>query len=387
MTLEAFTAAARERGFGPGQAERAYREIFRDGKLEAFADRGRIIARVSIAPIVRELSEEVAEGVTTKFLQELKGPGIGDRRPGTPDAQHHDGRSPIPSPPLTTESVIIPMRGRTGTHTHTLCVSSQVGCAMGCRFCETAQMGLVRSLTAEEIVGQWWAATHLKNARIDNIVFMGMGEPLDNIDEVIRAIAALTDHNGAGVAMSRITISTVGRVDGLRKLDEVVKREGWRRLGLAVSVNAPNDDVRDDLMPINRKWDMAELRDALLNFRRGSHRKICFEYVVIPGVNDDREHARQLAAYLEPFTKPTAGRTGKSPVGLVNVIPYNPRRDSPWPAPTEESVDQFMSWLTDDGLFVKRRRTKGRAMMGACGQLGAAEIRRRKYVGITVGDG
>ena len=138
-------------------------------------------------------------------------------------------------------------------------------------------------------------------------------------------------------------------------------------------------------MPINRRWDMAELRDALLGFRRGSHRKLCFEYVLIPGVNDERIHARELADYLSPFTRPSPGSTGKSPAGLVNVIPYNPRRDSPWPAPTEASVEQFMGWLTDDGVFVKRRRTKGRAMMGACGQLGAAEIRRRKYVGLSVG--
>ena len=125
---------------------------------------------------------------------------------------------------------------------------------------------------------------------------------------------------------------------------------------------------------------MADLREALLGFRRGANRKLCFEYVLIPGVNDAREHARELADYLTPFK----ARPGRSPTGLVNVIPYNPRRDSPWPAPTEESVDRFMSWLTEDGLYVKRRRTKGRAMMGACGQLGTAEIRKRRYVPLSV---
>ncbi|MEM7756195.1 MAG: radical SAM protein [Planctomycetota bacterium] len=389
FTLEGFSQAVRTLDAGAGQAERAYKQIFREGRVEGTANRGRVIARVCVPPIVKQLREDVPEGETIKFVQRLDAMPkperviAEDRRKraidGHPlgalagdDRVHH----------LDIESVIIPMVGRSGTRTHTLCVSSQVGCAMGCGFCETAQMGLIRSLTAEEIVGQWWAATFLLGKQIDNIVFMGMGEPLDNIDEVIRAIGVLADHNGACVPMSRITVSTVGRIDGLRKLDEVVKREGWRRLGLAVSINAPNDTVRDDLMPVNRGMPMAELREVLLGFRRGCARKICFEYVLIPGVNDAREHASQLAEYLDPF-KGIAGV--RSPLGLVNVIPYNPRRDSPWPAPTEERVTEFMRWLSDDGLFVKRRRTKGRAMMGACGQLGTASIRKRKYVPLTTG--
>jgi len=387
FTRDGFAEAARALGVTRGQADRAYAQVFREGRPEGTADRGRVIARAVVAPLVTQLREEVSEGETIKFVQRL------DTMPRPERVMAKDRRNrAIDGHPLGAlagddrvrhldiESVVIPMVGRTGTRTHTLCVSSQVGCAMGCGFCETAQMGLIRSLTAEEIVGQWWAATHTLGKTIDNIVFMGMGEPLDNIDEVIRAIAALTDHGGAGVPMSRITVSTVGRIDGLKKLDEVVKREGWRRLGLAVSINAPNDAVRDELMPVNRGMPMPELRDALLSFRRGCGRKICFEYVLIPGVNDAREHARQLADYLEPF-KGVAGV--RSPLGLVNVIPYNPRRDSPWPAPTEQSVIDFMRWLTEDGLFVKRRRTKGRAMMGACGQLGSASIRGRKFVPVT----
>ena len=381
LTLEGFTGRAAQRGFGPGQAARAYRQILREGRAEAFADRGRPIARARVAPIVTELAEDVPEGITTKFVQRLDtmprpadtGRSI-DRHHLGALAGHDDARH------LDIESVIIPMVGRTGRRTHTLCVSSQVGCAMGCGFCETAQMGLVRSLTAEEIVGQWWAARHVKRTPIDNIVFMGMGEPLDNPREVVRAIEVLTDHNGPAIPMSRITISTVGRVDGLRLLAERVREHGWHRLGLAVSINAPNDRVRDGLMPVNRRYGMDELRETLLDFRRGSNRKLCFEYVLIPGVNDDRDHARQLADYLEPF----AAREGRSPTGLVNVIPYNPRRGSPWPAPEEQAVQEFIAWLAEDGLYVKRRRTKGRAMMGACGQLGTAEIRGRKLVGVTI---
>jgi 23S rRNA (adenine2503-C2)-methyltransferase len=133
-------------------------------------------------------------------------------------------------------------------------------------------------------------------------------------------------------------------------------------------------------MPVNRGMPMAELRDALLGLRRAGSRKICFEYVLIPGVNDRPEHAEQLAEYLEPFKAVPGQRSAR---GLVNVIPYNPRRDSPWPAPEEGAVVDFMGWLSERGLFVKRRRTKGRAMMGACGQLGAAHIRQRKFVPLT----
>ena len=292
---------------------------------------------------------------------------------------------------LDIESVVIPMIGKTGRKTHTLCVSSQIGCAMACEFCETAQMGLIRSLTAQEIVGQWWAATHAlampegespateDGARrlIDNIVFMGMGEPLDNFDAVIDAIACLTDDRGPGVAMSNVTISTVGRVDGLKRLVEVVRQPGWKRLGLALSVNAPNDAVRDELMPINRKWDMAELQQVMRELVEvRASRKILFEYVLIPGVNDSDEHAQDLFEWLRPFTR----HENPSHIGLLNVIPYNPRRDSPWPAPDEDKVKHFVDLLIDKGVFVKRRRTKGRDQMAACGQLGTAEIRKRKFI-------
>ncbi|HHN77088.1 MAG TPA: hypothetical protein ENK11_00230 [Phycisphaerales bacterium] len=176
--------------------------------------------------------------------------------------------------------------------------------------------------------------------------------------------------------MSSITISTVGRVDGLRRLVDVVQQPGWKRLGLALSVNAPNDEIRNRIMPINKRWGMEELREVMeeLVRVRGS-RKILFEYVLIPGVNDADEHADELAEWLRPFTR-TAEH---GHIGLLNVIPYNPRRDSPWPAPDEAEVKRFVDRLASRGVFVKRRRTKGRNQMAACGQLGSAEIRRRKY--------
>ena len=354
LTQKQFSARAAELGRGPGQAVRDYQRVFRDGLLEEGA------AKINLAPIVRELFEDNEDGPTVKFVQQ-----VDPVEPGTP--------------PLEIESVIIPMIVRTGAHSRTLCVSSQVGCALGCEFCETAQMGLMRNLTAAEIVGQWFAATHLKNVTIRNIVFMGMGEPMDNLDEVIQAIRVLTDHNGAAVPMNRITVSTVGRIDGLGRLGELMRQPGWHRLGISVSVNAPNDEIRSTIMPINRSAPMAELRQALLDLPGSNRRKIVIGYVLIPGVNDAPEHAAELADFLAPF-----GLTGsdRSPRGLVNVIPYNPRRDSPWRAPTEDEIDRFVTWLMENRMFVKRRRTKGRTQMAGCGQLGNPGIRKRKFVEI-----
>jgi 23S rRNA (adenine2503-C2)-methyltransferase len=272
---------------------------------------------------------------------------------------------------LETESVVIPMQHKRGL-THTLCVSSQVGCAMGCGFCETAQMGLIRSLTVGEIVDQWVAATHALGATITNMVFMGMGEPLDNLDAVLGAIEVLTDHDGPSVAMSRISVSTVGRLDGLARLRERVAQRGWKRLNLAVSINAPNDEIRSRIMPINRSMPLADLVAAMRDWPMRPGGAICAEYVLIPGVNDADAHADELAALLKDVRC------------CVNVIPYNPRRNSPWEAPTEESVWRFLRRLEANGQFCKRRVTKGRTSMAACGQLGNEGIRGRKLVGVTV---
>lgn len=320
-----------------------YRALFREGQTEQDG----LVVRVPA--IVRLAHADCPEGRVTKFV--LRVP----RRPG----QREDAPGA-----LETESVLIPMVGRRGRLTWTLCVSSQVGCARGCVFCETAQMGLVRSLSAAEIVAQWFVATHRLGARPRNVVFMGMGEPMDNLDAVISAIAVLIDTNGAGVAVSRITVSTVGRVDGIRRLAEQVRRPGWHRLNLAVSLNAPDDALRGRLMPIARRHSLAELRAALEAWPRYGGAKFCIQYVLIPGVNDAPAHARALAEYVRGLP------------ACVNVIPYNPRRDSPWPAPEEHAVVAFMRELIAAGVFVKRRRTKGREMMGACGQLGNPAMRR-----------
>ncbi|MCL4221220.1 MAG: 23S rRNA (adenine(2503)-C(2))-methyltransferase RlmN [Phycisphaerales bacterium] len=367
MTLDQFRLAAAGLGLGPHQALHAYRRIFRENRPATTA--GRLWAQANPGPIVHALEEQTPEGPTVKFLQQVSGVQSGtlSTRPGFDT--------------LTVESVLIPMIGRLGKRSYTLCLSSQVGCAMGCTFCETAQMGLIRSLTAAEIVAQWFAATHLLDhaeARdIRNLVFMGMGEPMDNLDAVLQAIRVLCDSNGPALGASNITISTVGRIDGIRRLAEFTRELGFHRLGLAISINAPNDHIRSQIMPINRSSPMAELRDALLAYPMRSGGKFCFEYVLIPGVNDGPEHARQLADYLAPFGKWTRDTL---PLGVLNLIPYNPRHRSPWPAPTEESVESFLAHLVELGVYAKRRRTKGRQMMGACGQLGARHIRSRRVV-------
>ncbi len=337
---------------------------------------------VPVAPVVREHRSESGEGTVVKFCQRVPGP------PGAPADKAYE-----------TESVLIPMIGKKRVRSYTLCVSSQVGCAMGCVFCQTAQMGLIRSLSAEEIVAQWFAARHLVSrpdpeAAIANIVFMGMGEPTDNLDEVIRAVSVLIDHRGPSIATSKITISTVGNPAGIARLAEVVKRPGWHRLGLALSLNAPNDEVRSKIMPVNRAWPLASLRAALGHWPLHGGAHLCLEYVLIPGVNDAPEHADELASFVlgeeyearAPGSRRNVPRYAGAPLkGLVNVIPYNPRDHSPWPAPSEEMIVDFVARLTATSVYVKRRRTKGRDQMAACGQLGNPALRRTR-VGVTVGE-
>jgi 23S rRNA (adenine2503-C2)-methyltransferase len=338
-----------------------YSRVFRDGAEGPGLVRPRVM---------RESRSESPDGVVTKFLLEV------------PAAARVGLEARLP-PGLETESVLIPMVGRKRRLTYTLCVSSQVGCAMGCTFCETAQMGLIRHLTAGEIVAQWWAATHILKHTVSNIVFMGMGEPLDNFDNVIAAIGVLADHRGAALPTSKVTISTVGRLDGLGKLKEKIAEPGWHRLNLAVSLNAPNDAVRSAIMPINRGMPMGELQKVLIDWPQYGGGKICVEYVLIPGVNDAPEHVQQIADFLKPIN--ARGRP-EMPRCLLNLIPYNPRRNSPWPAPEEAHVDRFLAALRDAGVYAKRRRTKGRDMMGACGQLGNERIRRRKFVEVGIGE-
>ncbi|MDI1288455.1 MAG: 23S rRNA (adenine(2503)-C(2))-methyltransferase RlmN [bacterium] len=351
---------------GRDGAMAAYRRMFRNAELSA---PGPNVGTVEVPPVVEILREDCAEGEVVKFLTRIKRDASGDASGGA-------GRLPDD---VTIESVLIPMIGTSRVSTYTLCVSSQVGCAMGCGFCETAQMGLIRSLTAGEIVSQWFHAVHTIGIRPKNLVFMGMGEPMDNYDNVMQAVSVLKDHNGPHVALSSITISTVGRIDGIRKMAEQIKKPGWHRLQLALSLNASNDTVRDSIMPVNRKWNIEDLKRELQAWPKFAGNKLCIEYVLIPGVNDSVQHLDELAIFMAGFRE----ERGK-PRGVLNLIPYNPRRNSPWPAPDEAHVIWFLQGLIDRGVFAKRRRTKGREMMGACGQLGSEHIRHRRLIAPTI---
>ncbi len=247
------------------------------------------------------------------------------------------------------ESVVIPMK-----YAATLCISSQVGCRMGCSFCQTGRMGLVRNLTPEEIVAQVFTAKTLMGYPIRNLVFMGMGEPLDNFDNVLAAIQILSDDAGLAIAKSRITISTSGRIDGIKRL----KKEADPAIKLAISVNAPNDAIRTKLMPVNRRYNMAALKEALIDYGR----PLLAEYVLIQGINDSLQAAEELSAWLQ-------GLHAK-----VNLIPYNPQSNPRFQPPHPVVVEAFMTHLRRLGHHTLLRTTKGDAIMAACGQLGGLSI-------------
>lgn len=256
-----------------------------------------------------------------------------------------------------TESVIIPM-----AEWDTLCISSQVGCSRGCVFCETARMGLLRNLTTEEIISQWAAVRFHIGKSPRNIVFMGMGEPFDNFDSVIKSIDILSDQRGAGIPKRRISISTSGHVDGIRKLTELEHKypeRAYRTLHLAVSLNAPDDVIRNSLMPINRIWPMSELKAALVDApQSGIKDSLYFEYVLIPGVNDDVRHAEKIVEWMD-------GLTAK-----VNLIPYHPTGASIWTEPDEESVNRFHKTIRSSGRECRTRASRGKGIDAACGMLG-----------------
>lgn len=259
---------------------------------------------------------------------------------------------------LELESVRIPMGG----DRYTLCLSSQVGCKLACGFCETGKMGLLRHLTVPEIVGQVVVARSLGKP-IRNLVFMGMGEPLDNVDNLVGALAVLNDKYGLSYGQERITVCTAGIPAGLERL----ARLGWKRLDLSISLNAATDPLRDRLMPINKRHPLAELQAALVAYPRRKSFVYAINYCLMPGINDTQGDAQAVADFCRPL-----GRA------LVNLIPYNPGSAPLTRAPEEAEIDRFLTWLKDAGALVRRRVTKGRSMMAACGQLGNVELRRQR---------
>jgi 23S rRNA (adenine2503-C2)-methyltransferase len=262
----------------------------------------------------------------------------------------------------TVHAVLMPDEDRL-----TLCVSTQVGCGFGCAFCFTGTMGLVRNLTAGEIVGQVFAAREVAGAeRLTHVVYMGMGEPLANYAATVKSLRILTDPRGFGFSPRRITVSTVGLVQGIEKL----ARESLR-VRLAISLHAATDEVRSRLMPVNRGGGLDELLAACRRFPLPVRQRMTFEYVLLDGVNDSLEDARRLARRL-------GGIRAK-----VNLIPFNGWSDSGFRRPTLERIEAFQDALLDAGLLATVRWSKGEDVGAACGQLQTTERRKlqREAVG------
>jgi len=253
------------------------------------------------------------------------------------------------------EAVHMPRRD--GDPRVTFYLSSQVGCALGCTFCATGAMGIVRNLTAGEILGQVLTLMrHLGPSRGDLLflLFMGMGEPLHNLDHVHRAIRVLCHPAGAGLSARRITVSTAGLVAGIERLARLEPRPQ-----LAVSINATTDAARSATMPVNRAWGLARLRQALDDWGLKRHERFLFEYVLLAGVNDTPEDADRLAAWLGELRHRHN----------VNLIPMNEHAHSSFAQPPEERLQAFARRLRERGCFVSVRRSRSRDVQGACGQL------------------
>ena len=247
------------------------------------------------------------------------------------------------------ESVFIP-----DTPAMTFCLSTQAGCAMGCAFCLTGKMGLIRNLTAGEIVAQIrvLAAALDFTGRTFNIVLMGMGEPLHNYDETMKALRIMTDPHGLAIPARRITLSTVGLLPALKRLAQEPLMPN-----LAISLNAHNDLQRGQLVPLARKYGIAEIIEVCRTFPLKSRSRITFEYVLLAGVNDGPRDARAL------------GRLLRGLKAKVNLIPLNAAAGIPYQRPSDVAIDGFARILADDGLIVSVRKSRGRDIRAACGQL------------------
>jgi len=330
LERSALEAALVERGHEAFRAGQMFRWIYRRGvsDLAAMTDlslelRGRLADEFVLTTPTLAHRETSADG-TEKFLLRLA-----------------DGRH--------IESVFIP-----DTPSMTFCISTQVGCAMACVFCLTGKMGLVRNLSAGEIAGQVrvLAGALSMRERAFNIVLMGMGEPLHNYDETMKALRMLADPQGFALPPRRVTLSTVGLLPALERFaTEPVMPN------LAISLHAPNDLLRGELVPLNKKYGVSEIIAACRRFPLQKRRRITFEYVLLAGVNDSPQDAKQLAKLLARVKS------------KVNLIPLNAAPGIPFERPSDQATDRFAKILADSGLLVSVRKSRGRDIRAACGQL------------------
>lgn len=239
---------------------------------------------------------------------------------------------------------------------YTICVSSQVGCKMGCKFCASGIAGFVRNLSAAEILSQIYTAQRDLDIRISHIVMMGVGEPLDNFDNVVRFLSMISDENGLNIGMRNISLSTCGVVTGIYKL-----LEKKLQLTLSVSLHAPNDEIRSRTMPVNDRWNISELLKACRDYTKETSRRISFEYAMIDGVNDSDECARELASKL------------KGMLCHVNLIPVNSVKERNYKKSNDNRIASFIKILESRGINVTVRRTLGSDINASCGQLRRGE--------------
>ena len=336
--LRAYFASLGEKPF---RAQQVMKWIYHQGVTD-FADmtnlslalREQLADRAEIRPpeIVRE---QVSEDGTVKWLM-----GVG-------------GGNAV-------ETVFIPEPAR-----GTLCISSQVGCALNCTFCATGAQGFNRNLSSSEIIGQVWQAArvlgHERNGerRITNVVLMGMGEPLANFYEVVPALSLLRADLGFGMAAKRVTLSTAGLVPGIDRLRETID------VALAVSLHAPEDELREKLVPLNRKYPIRELMRACADYVSDKHKRtVTFEYTLIDGVNDHPDHARKLVKLLRRLPS------------KLNLIPFNPFPGTRYRCSPEARIRAFQEIVMDGGLIATVRKTRGEDIDAACGQL-AGQVRDR----------
>ena len=327
------------------RANQLWRWIYQHGRTD-FADmtdiakemRASLAERFAVGRL-KMVERQVSNDGTRKYLMEL-------------------------SPGVEVECVFIPDVGRAGA----LCVSSQVGCTLNCTFCHTGTQNLVRNLTAAEIVGQVIAVkddleewpSGGEDRRLSNIVFMGMGEPLYNLDNVAKAIDVISDGDGITISRRRTTVSTSGVVPEMKKLGETTSAM------LAISLHATNDDLRNELVPINKKYPLAELLDACRRYPGLSNaRRITFEYVMLKGVNDTDAEARELVRLLKGIP------------AKINLIPWNPWPGAPYECSSWERIEAFADIVNRAGYASPIRTPRGRDIAAACGQLKSDSVKKR----------
>lgn len=242
-------------------------------------------------------------------------------------------------------------------HGYSICISTQVGCRMGCSFCASGLNGLKRSLLPSEMLGQITATQRDRNIRISNVVLMGMGEPLDNFDNVVKFLKLVSHEKGLNIGLRHISLSTSGVVPGIYKLAECEMP-----ITLSISLHAPNDEIRSSMMKVNKRWGVAELLKACKDYIKVTGRRISFEYAVISGVNDSDECAKQLSQRL------------KGMLCHVNLIPANPVKENSYKKPDRATIQRFCDKLNDLGINTTIRRTLGSDIDASCGQLRGREI-------------